>query len=311
MDMANLMQIETAGLRGEYKRNEPMHTPVSWRAGGTVDRAYTPADVDDLAVFLRRLPQQEPILFVGLGSNLLIRDGGFRGTVVFTHRALAGLSLENDSSQPKIYAEAGVATPKVARFAANNNMERAEFLAGIPGTVGGVLAMNAGCYGSETWDVVVRVRTIDRAGKMHVRQPNEYNVAYRTVLPVPPRDEFFVAAWFRFTRGDGEKARQRIRELLAKRMATQPLGEPNAGSVFRNPPQDYAARLIEASGLKGWRIGGAEVSPIHANFIVNKGGATASDIEELILLVQTTVHRQVGVTLEREVKIIGEAEERA
>src|SRR4051812_18543004 len=142
MDMANLMQIETAGLRGEYKRNEPMHTHVSWRAGGTGDRAYTPTDLDDLAVFLRRLPQQEPILFVGLGSNLLIRDGGFRGTVVFTHRALAGLSLDN-SSRPEIYAEAGVATPKVARFAANNNMECAEFLAGIPGTVGGVLAMNA------------------------------------------------------------------------------------------------------------------------------------------------------------------------
>src|SRR3954468_1273637 len=307
MDMANLMQIETAGLRGEYKRNEPMHTHVSWRAGGTVDRVYTPADVDDLSVFLRRLSHEEPILFVGLGSNLLIRDGGFRGTVVFTHRALAGLSLGNNFSRPEIYAEAGVATPKVARFAANNDLEHAEFLAGIPGTVGGVLAMNAGCYGSETWDVVVRVRTIDRAGKLHVREPDEYKVAYRSVVPVHYRDEFFVAAWFGFTRGDGQKARQRIRELLAKRIATQPLGEPNAGSVFRNPPQDYAARLIEASGLKGWRIGGAEVSPVHANFIVNKGEATASDIEELISLIQTTVHREAGVTLEREVQIAGEA----
>jgi UDP-N-acetylmuramate dehydrogenase len=307
MDMANLMQIETAGLRGAYKRNEPMHTHVSWRAGGAVDRAYAPADLDDLSVFLRRLPRHEPILFVGLGSNLLIRDGGFRGTVVFTHRALAGLLLENDSSRPEIYAEAGVATPKVARFAANHDMERAEFLAGIPGTVGGVLAMNAGCYGSETWDVVVRVRTIDRAGKLYVREPYEYNVAYRSVLAVHPHDEFFVAAWFGFVRGDGDRARQRIRELLAKRIATQPLGEPNAGSVFRNPPHDYAARLIEASGLKGSRIGGAVVSPIHANFIVNKGGATASDIEELIVLIQTTVHRTAGVTLEREVQIVGEA----
>lgn len=307
MDMANPLQIETAGLRGGYKRNEPMHTHVSWRAGGTVDRAYTPADLDDLSVFLRRLPEHEPILFVGLGSNLLIRDGGFRGTVVFTHRVLAGLLLEGNSGKPEIYAEAGVATPKVARFAANNNMEGAEFLAGIPGTVGGVLAMNAGCYGSETWDVVLRVRTIDRAGHVHLRAPDEYNVAYRSVVPVHSRDEFFIAAWFGFTRGDGQKARQRIRQLLARRIATQPLGEPNAGSVFRNPPQDYAARLIEASGLKGWRIGGAEVSPVHANFIVNKGGATASDIEELISLIQATVRREAGVTLEPEVQIVGAA----
>lgn len=307
MDMTDLIQIETAGLRGVYRRNEPMHTHVTWRAGGMADRAYTPADLDDLGLFLRRLPQQEPILFVGLGSNLLIRDGGFRGTVVFTHRALAHLALESDSNPPEVYAEAGVATPKVARFAANNNLEHAEFLAGIPGTVGGVLAMNAGCYGSETWDVVTRVRTMDRAGKLHVRARREYEVAYRSVSPLSAPDEFFVAAWFGFARGDGEKARQRIRELLAKRIATQPLGEPNAGSVFRNPPHDYAARLIEASGLKGWRIGAAEVSSVHANFIVNKGGAIARDMEQLISLVQNTVKHETGVTLEPEVRIVGEA----
>ena len=307
MDMTDLIQIETAGLRGVYRRNEPMHTHVTWRAGGMADRAYTPADLDDLGLFLRRLPQQEPILFVGLGSNLLIRDGGFRGTVVFTHRALAHLALESDSNPPEVYAEAGVATPKVARFAANNNLEHAEFLAGIPGTVGGVLAMNAGCYGSETWDVVTRVRTMDRAGKLHVRARCEYDVAYRSVSPLTASDEFFVAAWFGFARGDGEKARKRIRQLLAKRIATQPLGEPNAGSVFRNPPHDYAARLIEASGLKGWRIGAAEVSSLHANFIVNKGGAIARDMEELIWLVQSTVKHETGVTLEPEVRIVGEA----
>ena len=309
MDMAELGQIETSGLRGEFKRNEPMRKHVSWRAGGVADRTYMPADLDDLAVFLGRLPEHEPVFFVGLGSNLLVRDGGLRATVVFTHRVLARFFLE-ESPGPgyaEVYVEAGVASPKIARFAAVHNLEGAEFLAGIPGTVGGALAMNAGCYGSETWNAISRVRTIDRAGRLHIRSPNEYTVGYRSVVPVQARNEFFVAAWFRFARGDGDKARQKIKELLSKRIATQPLAEPNAGSVFRNPPGVYAARLIEASGLKGRRIGGAEVSTVHANFIVNKGEATAHDIEALILLVQETVRREAAVTLECEVQIVGEA----
>ena len=307
MDMAELGQMETSGLRGELKRNEPMRKHVSWRAGGVADRTYAPADLDDLRAFLGRLPDREPILFVGLGSNLLVRDGGLRGTVVFTHRVLARLFLEESPGYAEIYAEAGVASPKVARFAAVHNLEGAEFLAGIPGTVGGALAMNAGCYGAETWDAVARVRTIDRAGRLQIREPDEYTIGYRSVLPLEAHDEFFVAAWFRFVRGNGDTARQKIKELLSKRIATQPLAEPNAGSVFRNPPGDYAARLIEASGLKGRRIGGAEVSIVHANFIVNKGGAMARDIEELMALVQETVKRNAGVMLEREVQIVGEA----
>lgn len=307
MDMAELGQIETSGLRGEFKRNEAMRKHVSWRAGGVADRTYAPADLDDLGVFLGRLPQNEPILFVGLGSNLLVRDGGLRGTVVFTHRLLARLFLEENAGYAEIYAEAGVASPKVARLAALSHLEGAEFLAGIPGTVGGALAMNAGCYGAETWSAVARVRTVDRAGRLHIREPHEYTVGYRSVLPVQSNDEFFVAAWFRFARGDSDTARQKIKELLSKRIATQPLGEPNAGSVFRNPPGDYAARLIQESGLKGKRIGGAEVSTLHANFIVNKGGATAHDIEALIELVQETIKREANVTLVREVRIVGDA----
>jgi len=307
MDMAEIAEIETSGLRGNFKRNEPMRKHVSWRAGGVADRTYAPADLDDLAVFLRRVPEHEPVLFVGLGSNLLVRDGGLRATVVFTHRVLARFFLQESPGFAEIYAEAGVASPKVARFAAVHNLEGAEFLAGIPGTVGGALAMNAGCYGSETWNAVARVRTIDRTGRLQIREPNEYAVGYRSVLPLQARDEFFVAAWFRFARGNGDRARQKIKELLSRRITTQPLAEPNAGSVFRNPPGDYAARLIEASGLKGRRIGGAEVSTVHANFIVNKGGATARDIEELIVLVQETVKREAHVMLELEVQILGEA----
>ena len=305
--MAEPGRIETSGLRGQFKRDEPMRKHVSWRAGGVADRAYAPADLEDLSVFLDRIPEREPVLFVGLGSNLLVRDGGYRGTVVFTHRVLARFFLEESPGYAEIYAEAGVASPKVARFAAVHNLEGAEFLAGIPGTVGGALAMNAGCYGSETWDAVARVRTIDRAGRLQIREPREYAVGYRSVLAMQARDEFFVAAWFRFARGDGETARQKIKELLSKRIATQPLAEANAGSVFRNPPGDHAARLVEASGLKGRRMGGAEVSTVHANFIVNKGGATARDIEDLISLVQETVKRDANVMLEREVQIVGEA----
>ena len=307
MDMAELIKIETSGLRGEFRRNEPMRKHVSWRAGGAADRSYAPADLDDLGLFLSRLPEREPVLFVGLGSNLLVRDGGFRGTVVFTHRVLGRFDLEETSGEPEIYAEAGVASPKIARFAAVHDLEGAEFLAGIPGTVGGALAMNAGCYGAETWNAVARVRTMDRAGRLQIREPREYSVGYRSVLALEARDEFFVAAWFRFARGDGEASRRKIKELLAKRIATQPLAESNAGSVFRNPPGDHAARLIQASGLKGRRIGGAEVSTVHANFIVNKGGAAARDIEELIELVQETIRREANVMLEREVRIVGEA----
>jgi len=307
MDMSEQEQLGTPALRGELRRDEPMRKHTSWRAGGTADRTFLPADLEDLCVFLRGLPSTEPVFFAGLGSNLLVRDGGIRGTVVFTHAALRRFFLEEGTGAAEIYAEAGVASPKVARFAAVHNLEGAEFLTGIPGTVGGALAMNAGCYGAETWDAVTRVRTVDRSGRLQIRSPDEYSIGYRHVIPLQAQDEFFVAAWFRFRHGDGGRARQTIKDLLSRRIASQPLNEPNAGSVFRNPPNDHAARLIESCGLKGKRIGAAEVSLKHANFIVNKGDATAKDIEELIALVQETVKRETGVELEREVQIVGEA----
>lgn len=306
MDMSEQEQFGTSALRGEQRRDEPMRKHTSWRAGGTADRAYRPADLEDLCLFLRGLPSTEPVFFAGLGSNLLVRDGGIRGTVVFTHAALRGFFLGEGAGAAEIYAEAGVASPKVARFAAVHNLEGAEFFAGIPGTIGGALAMNAGCYGAETWDSVVRLRTVDRSGRLQIRSPGEFSIGYRRVIPVQALDEFFVAAWFRFRHGDGRRARQTIKDFLSRRIASQPLNEPNAGSVFRNPPGDHAARLIEACGLKGRRIGAAEVSLKHANFIVNKGDATAKDIEELITQVQETVKRKTGIELEREVQIVGE-----
>lgn len=307
MNMSDIIRPEFAaspGLRGELRANEPMARHVSWRAGGPAARAYMPADVDDLATFMRALPVGEPLLLVGLGSNLLVRDGGFKGTVVLVHGVLGALRLEGDRA---IYAEAGVASPKVARFAANHDLVGGEFLAGIPGTVGGALAMNAGCYGGETWNIVERVQMLDRSGTLRERCVADFEIGYRHVRSLVASDEFFVAAWFRLPRGDGQASRTRIKELLEKRIAAQPLQLPNAGSVFRNPPGDHAARLIESAGLKGRAIGGARISERHANFIVNPAGAgSAADIEALIDLAQRTVRDKFSVELVREVRIVGD-----
>lgn len=289
--------------RGQLREREPMAIHVSWRAGGAVARAYFPLSLDDLAHFLGCLRYDEPLLMVGLGSNLLIRDGGFDGTAVFTHRALERLDLEPDGC---IYAEAGVASPKLARFAANAGCAEAEFLAGIPGTVGGALAMNAGCHGGETWPYVDRVLMLNRRGQRIVRKPDQFAVGYRHVGLKADSDEIFAAAWFRFPPGQPTMARERIKELLRRRIATQPLQFPNAGSVFRNPPGDHAARLIEAAGLKGTHVGGAQVSEKHANFIVNRQGeASASAIELLIGKIRTEVQAKFGVALIQEVRIFG------
>lgn len=309
--MIELTNFADTPLRGALKRNVPMRKYTSWRAGGTAERIFQPADLDDLLVFLRGLPADEPLYAVGLGSNLLVRDGGLRGTVLMLHGTLGGLHIEMDGS---VYAEAGVPGAKLARFAALHNMQGAEFFAGIPGSLGGMLAMNAGCYGSETWEKVLRVQTVNRYGVVDIRTPADYEIGYRHVArskakdfgTAPETPEFFIAAWLQFPRGEGESARQGIKALLSKRISSQPLNMPNAGSVFRNPPGDHAARLIEQCGLKGRQIGGAQVSEKHANFIVNTGAATAADIENMILEVQAEVEKQTGIKLHPEVRIVGE-----
>lgn len=303
MNMSEPTQFIAAGLRGEMRFDVPMRKHTSWRAGGVARRMYRPADLDDLLAFLRTLPKDEPLVAVGLGSNLLVRDGGLRGTVLLLHGALTGLRLAADGA---IYVEAGVAGAKLARFASLQNLRGAEFFAGIPGTIGGMLAMNAGCYGSEIWERVVQVQTVDRRGELHTRTAADYEIAYRHVALHETAEELFVSATMKFEAGNGEVARQEIKELLSKRIASQPLNLPNAGSVFRNPPNDFAARLIQQCGLKGKRIGGAQVSEKHANFIVNTGNATAADIENLINEVQATVAAQTGVQLHPEVRILGE-----
>ena len=335
MEMSEQNNLVTHGLRGELRRNEPMSRHVSWRAGGSADRAYVPADLADLRAFLASLPPHEAVYMVGLGSNLLVRDGGLRGTVILVHGVLNRIRLDGQL----VHAEAGVPAPKVARFAAMHDLGAAEFLAGIPGTVGGALAMNAGCYGGETWDIVARVTTVDRKGDLRERERSDYEIGYRTVtlkaegggrketssadtgdnvesdkpdshpssFTFHPSEEWFVAARFKLPHEDGARSRATITELLSRRIATQPLNQPNAGSVFRNPPNDYAARLIEACGLKGSRRGGAMISDKHANSIVNTGNARAAEIEALIETAHNAVRNQFGIDLKPEVRIIGEA----
>src|SRR5450756_975473 len=323
MNMTEPQHFVDSALRGTLRRQVDMSKHTSWHAGGTAERMYQPADLDDLLVYLRSLPADEPLYAVGLGSNLLVRDGGLHGTVLMLHGTLSALCLEDDGS---VYCEAGVSGAKLARFAALHNLQGAEFFAGIPGTLGGMLAMNAGCYGSETWEKVLRVQTVNPHGEVHVRTAADYEIGYRHVIrteekglrtekreglsqsPVlsPQSPEFFVAAWLQFSKGDGESARQGIKAVLGNRIASQPLNLPNAGSVFRNPQGDHAARLIEQCGLKGKRIGGAQVSEKHANFIVNTGAATAADIEDLINDVQAVVQQQTGIKLHPEVRIVGE-----
>ncbi|MEP6996981.1 MAG: UDP-N-acetylmuramate dehydrogenase [Betaproteobacteria bacterium] len=302
--MMMLEPLRFAGLRGELRRDEPLARHTSWRCGGAADFAFIPADRADLAAFVRQLPGGEPVMVIGLGSNLLVRDGGVRGTVLLLHAALNEIGFDGGW----LRAEAGVASPKVSRYAALHDRAEAEFLSGIPGTIGGALAMNAGCYGGETWDNVVQVEVLTRQGAFERRSPQDYIVGYRSVASRRgPADVAFTAAWFDFPQGNGAYARGRIKALLTQRIATQPLGLPNAGSVFRNPRGDHAARLIESCGLKGYAIGGARVSEKHANFIVNaEGGATAADVEALIGHVRDVVRRQTGVDLEPEVRIIGE-----
>lgn len=290
-------------MRGELRVGEPMSAHTSWRVGGPADTWYRPADLEDLQQFLATLPATEAVYWVGLGSNLLVRDGGIRGTVIMPFGRLDALRI---SEHGRVFAGAGVACAKVARFAVRAGLEGCEFLAGIPGTMGGALAMNAGAFGGETWSLVYSVDTLDKSGVVHHRLPHAYDIGYRHVGG--PENEWFTGVELQLRHGDVVAARRRIRSLLEKRSLSQPTQQPSCGSVFRNPPGNHSARLIEASGLKGARIGDAQVSEKHANFIVNLGKARADDIEQLIFFVRDQVERRHGVRLQTEVRVIGERE---
>lgn len=288
------------GVSGLLRQDVSMEQYCSWRTGGRARQWYEPADLDDLCRFITTLPHTEPLLWLGLGSNLLVRDGGFPGTVISIARVLNRIEPLADHG---VRVEAGVPCPKLARYCAAEGLAGAEFLVGIPGTMGGALAMNAGAFGGETWDIVDSVETLDRDGIRHVRRPEDFDIDYRQVQG--GHEEWFVAACLRLRPDTDSKARERMRGWLQQRAETQPMGQASCGSVFRNPPGDHAARLIEASGLKGHCIGGACVSDKHANFIINRGGASATDIEQLIELIRQTVKAEYGIELQPEVHIVG------
>lgn len=292
--------IDIPGLRGQLLRNELLANYTSWRTGGPADLLFLPKDLDDLSNFLRHLPESVPLTWLGLGSNTLVRDGGVDGVVIITQ---GGLNQLTQTKEDEIRVEAGVSSAQLARHTARGGATGLEFMAGIPGTVGGALAMNAGCFGGETWRFVRAVETINRRGEIKVRPVTDFKVSYRHV--VRPESEWFVAGHFGLLPGEKEKALSDIRMLLEKRNSSQPTGTANCGSVFRNPADHFAGRLIEECGLKGKNIGGAHVSQKHANFIINEVNATSADIEKLIAEVGAIVEKETGIRLIPEVCIIG------
>ena len=284
------------------RRAEPMSRHTSWHVGGPADVFFTPSDRSDLLAFLETLPVGTPLFWLGLGSNLLVRDGGIRGVVIDTQSGLTRLERVNDTT---VTCEAGVPCARLARQCIKWGLSPAEFLAGIPGTLGGALFMNAGAFGGETWPRVRSVDVCDARGNARRRDAREYRYGYRHIVPPTP-GEYFLAAAMEFESRPGI-TEEAMRALLAKRKDSQPIGEWSCGSTFTNPPGDHAARLIEAAGLKGLRIGDIMVSPKHANFLVNVGAATAADIEKLVAHIQHEVHAKFGVQLVPEFRTVGES----
>ena len=297
------IDLDKSELRGDLRKQESMARHTSWKTGGPADYYFRPADLEDLSVFMSMVPASVPLTWVGFGSNLLVRDGGIAGVVISVSGVLNKLELAGDDS---LTVGAGVSCAKVARFAARQGLSGVEFLAGIPGTIGGALAMNAGAYGGEVWNVVTAVETISRDGQCKRQARADFDVAYRSVSIAA--DEWFVSAEITLEKSERGTVENAIRDMLKERADAQPLGQHSCGSVFRNPPGDHAARLIEDCGLKGKSIGGAQVSDKHANFIINTGSATAADIEMLINEIQEIVFEKHAIQLQPEVRIIGEPE---
>lgn len=304
--MASCAMTQKVNMKTESENitiinDEPMARHTSWRAGGVAKRYVQARSLEALASYIASLPENENLLWIGLGSNTLVRDGGFNGTVIATQGVMTQLELLDDST---VYVGAGVAGAKLAKFCSKHHLTGAEFFAGIPGLIGGALAMNAGAFGGETWPLVIEVETLNRKGEIRRRKASEFKYDYRHVEGL--KDEWFVSATLKLKKKQEKNNTIDIKQLLAKRAASQPTGVASCGSVFRNPEGFYAAQLIEDCQLKGKRIGGAVISEKHANFIINDNSASAADIESLIELIQKTVKDKHGILLEPEAKIVGD-----
>ena len=279
--------------------NELLSKHTSWKVGGPADIFFTPQNRDDLSNFLKS-NQDNPITWLGNGTNVLVRDNGIRGAVISTKKSIDKINMETDNS---CRVEAGASCVDLALFAEKNQLGPAAFFSGIPGSIGGALTMNAGSFGHETWEFVETVEVIDESGDIHYLHPKEFKFSYRSVkFPFPL---WFVSCLMQFPESE-TTTKSELKAMRDQRIKTQPLSEDTCGSVFKNPKPEHAGDLIERAGLKGYRIGGCSISTKHANFIVNEGGARSADIEELIKHVQNIVKAKFDVDLETEVRIIGE-----
>ena len=289
-------------VRGKLLFDEPL-APFTWlRVGGPAEVLFLPADGADLDDFLLKLPDDAPVTVLGVGSNVIVRDGGLEGVVIrLAGRAFAEIHVE--AEEGKVIAGAGALDSAVARAAAKAGIAGLEFFAGIPGTVGGALTMNAGCYGRETKDVLVAAIAIDRTGELRTFDLKDFGYSYRH-SEVPP-GIVWTQAVFRGTPDDPAAITARMAEITARRETTQPIREKTGGSTFKNPPGQSAWTLVDEAGWRGKPFGAAMFSPLHANFLINTGEATAADLEGLGEAVRADVRAQSGVELEWEIKRIG------
>ena len=299
LDGARLLATLPA-VRGRLDSMAPLADLTWFRVGGPAEVLFTPADENDLAGFLRQLPLSVPVCVIGVGSNLLVRDGGVPGIVIRLGKGFADVSVE-----PGHRVRTGAAVPdvKVARFAADNSIDALTFLRGIPGTIGGALRMNGGAYGGETKDVLVEARAVDRAGRVSVLGSADMRYTYRHCGA--PDGLIFTQALLQGKPGDKNEITAAMDQITASRDATQPVKSRTGGSTFKNPPGQKSWQLIDAAGMRGYTVGGAKVSEMHCNFLINEKNATAADIEAVGEAVRAAVKKKSGVELDWEIKRIG------
>ena len=287
-------------LRGKLMQGIALADYTWFRVGGPAEVLYTPADEEDLSYFMKNTPSDMPVTVIGLGSNLLVRDGGISGVVMRLGRGFGEISIEEGS---RLRAGAAVPDVKVARAAAEAGISGLAFYRGIPGCVGGALRMNGGAHGRETCEVVVEARAVDRQGNLHVLPVAELHYVYRHCGA--PEEFVFTEALFQGEPGDSDKILAEMDEIAAYREEVQPIKSRTGGSTFKNPPGNKAWKLIDAAGCRGLTVGGAHVSEMHCNFLINEGAATAADLEELGETVRARVKATSGIELEWEIKRLG------
>jgi len=297
LNMSNIKNIHKI-LRGSLRENVSLKDYNTWKVGGEAEYFYEPSDLEDLKLFLELL-ENTPITFLGNGSNVLIREGGINGCVICLKNTLNNYFHKNE----EYVFEAGLSCMKIAQITARENHQGLEFLCGIPGSLGGALAMNAGCNGENIWNHVTKVSLINNSGEIIRKNKNDFIIGYRNTNL--EENNFFISAVFKLKKNKLENSLEKIKEFLQDRRLKQPTGLLSCGSVFKNPHNLHAAKLIDSIGLKGYKIGGAYISEKHANFIISDKFTKSTDIEKLINFIQKEVFKKKEVILETEVKFIG------